>query len=56
MKELPINPPDPEELPTCPECGEELGMFDKIYLDRAGNCVGCTCCIEYVYPEDYFTD
>lgn len=56
MKELPINPPDPEELPTCPECGEELGMYDKVYFDRGGNYLGCDYCIESKNADEYFTD
>lgn len=56
MKELPINPPDPEPLPICPECGEELGTYDQVFLDSNGVYLGCSCCIERKYADDYFSD
>lgn len=53
--ELPINPPDEKSLPCCPECGEELGPWDKVYVDdKSGVYLGCTNCIEDMYADDYF--
>lgn len=41
--------PEPEEMPRCPECGEEC---EWLYRDRAGQVVGCEHCIDKVLSDD----
>ena len=44
IKDLPLEPPEPAPLPTCPICGSETDTFVKDYY---GDIVGCDeCCKE----------
>ena len=43
IPEWPLEPPEPEENPRCPCCGEEC---ETLYRDRAGFIVGCENCME----------
>ena len=43
IPERPWEPPEPEENPRCPCCGEEC---ETLYRDRAGFIVGCENCME----------
>lgn len=43
IPERPLKPPEPEENPRCPCCGEEC---ETLYRDRAGFIVGCENCME----------
>ena len=38
-----MEPPEPEENPRCPCCGEEC---ETLYRDRAWRIVGCENCME----------
>lgn len=38
-----LEPPDPEPIPVCPICGAETDLY---YLDKYGDIVGCSECIE----------
>lgn len=45
-----MEPPEPEENPRCPCCGEEC---ETLYRDRAGLIVGCENCMETLDAWEY---
>lgn len=43
-------PPEPEQVPVCPVCGEETDTFKRDYY---GDIVGCDNCVRDVDAWDY---
>ena len=43
IPERPLEPPEPEENPRCPCCGEEC---ETLYRDCMGAVFGCEKCVE----------
>ena len=50
IPERPLEPPEPEENPCCPGCGEEC---ETLYRDRMGTVFGCEKCVETLDVWDY---
>lgn len=50
IPERPLEPPEPEENPRCPCCGEEC---ETLYRDRAWRIVGCENCMETLDAWEY---
>ena len=41
-----LDPPEEGTRWRCPVCGEELNYDDTVYVNCAGNVVGCCCCLD----------
>lgn len=56
MEDAYLSPPQHDAF-YCPCCGRELGEEQDLYLDEAGNVIGCDMCIRtmevYYYIENY---
>ena len=52
--ERPTEPPEPEPMPVCPECGEEC---ETLYRNSIGEIIGCDHCVDaldaYVWAEEH---
>ena len=48
-----IDPPERESHP-CPICGEEL--TDEVFINWAGDVIGCSNCVTRREAEDYLLD
>lgn len=38
---------------VCPSCGNELGYDDRIYINQAGEIIGCYRCVSEDCAGDY---
>ena len=45
-------PPREHPCLRCECCGEEIGAFDEIFIDRAGTKIGCSHCVRRVEAID----
>lgn len=50
IPERPLEPPEPEENPRCPCCGEEC---ETLYRGLSGAVVGCEKCVETLDVWEY---
>lgn len=50
IPERPLEPPEPEENPRCPYCGEEC---ETLYRVLSGAVVGCEKCVDALDVWEY---